>query len=135
MPVQIEWFVENQIIHVDAIGDIIPEDVMELSEKVVASIDASDSPLVHVIISEAQMDSLPRSIKVMKEITKFFGHERLGWFLIYGNTDRDRLAIFVASAVTSMARLRHRRFATLEESLEFLASVDSSLPTVEQMLS
>lgn len=134
MPVQTEWLVDKQIIHINAIGDISVEDIKVLSEKIIASINISDRPLVHVIISEENMDSMPKSIQAMSEVTKFFRHERLGWFLIYGNTERDRIAIFVATVVTGMTKIRHRRFTTFEESLEFLISVDTTLPSVQEII-
>lgn len=134
MSIEINWLVENKLIHAIASGDVSVEGLAYFSSTIVQYLDQSDAPLVHLIISEEQMESFPKSIKAVGEVAKFFRHEQLGWFIIYGNTERDRIAIFVASVVTGMAKIRHRRCETLEESLEFLTTVDTSLPSIEEIL-
>lgn len=133
MATEVKWFLEGKIIHVIVEGDLSVQDVQAVSDGVRTHIDESDEPLVHLVLSEEKMDSLPKSLKSFSSAAEFVRHERLGWFLIYGNVERERIAVFLATIVISIAKVRHRRFHTLEESLEFLTTVDTKLPPIDEM--
>ena len=128
----IEWLIENRVIIGKPEGNPSPE-VLELaSETYRTLIDQSDAPLVHVLVDESDLDTLPVSLKVLVDTLDFLKHPRLGWFILYGND--DLMKNFVSSTLTGITQVRHRRFSTLEESLRFLAMVDTTLPPVEKML-
>jgi len=128
----IEWLVENKIIIGKPEGDPSPEDLKQASETYHILLDSSDAPLVHVLVDESKLETLPVSISVLAEKLDFLKHPRLGWFILYGN--EDAMKNFVSSMLTGINKVRHRRFLTLEDSLEFLVSVDSTLPSVENIL-
>ena len=134
MPIEVKWFIEGKIIQAIGVGDISLDDIAYLSKTIIDLINNSDSPLVHLVLSEENMDSLPLSVRTFSEATKFLHHERLGRFFIYGNMDRVKLIKFLDTMVIQIAKVRHRRFTTLAECLEFLTFVDSAVPTVEDML-
>ncbi len=126
------WFVENKIIITDFIGDISLDDLKSSGMQVMQLLEQSDSPLVHLITNETDLLSLPSSIKEMSESSPFMKHPQMGWMIMYGS--EDRLAKFKAAIVTGIVQTRHRRFLTLQESLEFLVAMDKSLPAVEEMM-
>jgi len=132
--VSIDWLLENKIIQVITEGDLALDDVRTVSNAVIDHINQSPAPLVHVVLSEEKMDSLPKSLKAFSEVVEFLRHDRIGWFLIYGNTSHAPIAKFLGTMVIEMAKVRHRRFETLQESLDFLVSMDTTLPTVDEML-
>lgn len=128
----IEWLIENKVIIGKPEGDPSPDDLTLASETYRVLIDQSDAPLVHVLVDESKLDTLPVSLKVLVDTLDFLKHPRLGWFILYGND--DQMKKFVSSTLTGITKVRHRRFATLKESLEFLAMVDTTLPSVQEML-
>ncbi len=128
----IEWLIENKIILGKPEGDPSPEDLKQASETYQKLLDSSDAPLVHVLVDESKLETLPVSISVLAEKLDFLKHPRLGWFILYGN--EDAMKNFVSSMLTGINKVRHRRFHTLEDSLEFLVSVDSTLPSVDEIL-
>lgn len=134
MPIEVKWFVEGKVIQAVGVGDISLDDITYSSNAIIDLINSSDSPLVHLVLSEENMESLPLSLRAFSEAAKFLHHERLGWFLIYGNMDRAKHIKFLDTMVIQIAQVRHRRFTTWAECLEFLLFVDSALPNIEDML-
>ncbi len=131
----INWLLENKVIYVVTEGDLALEDVQYVSESVINLIDQSDSPLIHIVLSEEKLDSLPKSLSAFNKVVEFLRHERMGWFLIYGNTNRAPIVKFLGTMVIEMAKVRHRRFDTMQECLEFLVEVDPELSSVKDILS
>lgn len=128
----IEWLVENKVIIGKPEGNPAPDELQQASDTYRILLDASDAPLVHVLVDEGKLDTLPVSLKVLVDNLDFLKHPRLGWFILYDND--DQMKKFVSSTLTGITKVRHRRFKTLEDSLEFLVSVDTTLPTVQEML-
>jgi hypothetical protein len=128
----IEWLVENKVIIGKPEGNPSPDELQQASDTYQILLDASDALLVHVLVDESKLDTLPVSLKVLVDALDFLKHARLGWFILYGND--DQMKKFVSSTLTGITKVRHRRFATLEESLEFLVTMDATLPTVQEML-
>lgn len=132
MVADIRWLVPQHVIHGKPTGKYTVEELTQASQEIVALLNASDKPLVHLLIDESQLDGMPISLSALTEAFTFLSHDRLGWMIIYG-TD-ERLKKFISSMVTNITRVRHRRFDTREEALEFLVSMDTTLPTVEVIL-
>ena len=132
MEMQMDWLLENKVAKFNVQGDATVEDLRHVSETIEEFINQSDAPLVHILHDERGLGTLPISLKVLTESLGFLKHPRLGWFIIYGNN--DRIKKFLSSMVMGMAKIRHRNFETLEEALNFLVTVDSTLPSPEEML-
>jgi hypothetical protein len=132
MQLQIDWLLENKVVQFNIRGDVTLEDLSQVSEAIEDFINQSDAPLIHVLHDERGMGSIPSSLKVLTESLGFLKHPRLGWFIIYGNN--DRIKKFLSSMVMGIAKIRHRNFETLEESLDFLVTVDSTLPSIQNIL-
>lgn len=131
MGIHIRWLITGKVIHADLQGSLSIEELQEGSQIANNMIEESESPLIHILTNESQLESLPVSVKAFNEAVAFTRHSRLGWLIMYG-TD-NRFAKFMSSIVSGISRVRHRRFVTLEDALKFLAHVDTSLPSVEEM--
>lgn len=133
MESSVRWYYEDKIVGVVSAGELSVEDVRNMAATINSLIGASESPLVHVIIDETNLISMPTNIKQIVDATStFLSNPQLGWFIIYGND--NMILKFVGQVATSMKKLRHRRFSTLHETLEFLISVDVSLPSIEELM-
>jgi len=128
------WFIQNRVIHQVCAGEMSLEDVSHGSTSIIEHIDESDAPLVHLIISETDLISLPTSLAAFTKSVEFLRHKRLGWFIIYGNMNQAPIVKFLGTAVITMAGVRHRRVETLRDALKHLAFVDTTLPSAEDML-
>ncbi|MGB1285237.1 MAG: hypothetical protein ACPG7F_01790 [Aggregatilineales bacterium] len=128
------WIVEDKVVLGVSEGQITIDELSRFSQQVEKLLNNTSSERVHCIISEEKMTSLPKSLKDFRKATQFLFHKKLGWFLIYGNMDRERLAITLATFALRIAQVKHRRFETLEECLEFVAALDIDIPDAESML-
>jgi len=132
MEFQIDWLVKNKVVQFNIQGDVTVEDLSDVSDRIQGLINESDAPLVHVLHDEQGMGTMPISLQVLTDALGFLKNPRLGWFIIYGND--DRIKKFISAMVMSVAKVRHRNFKTREETLNFLVSMDTTLPKVEEML-
>ncbi len=131
MIADIRWLIPEHVIHGRPTGRYTVDDLKQGSQEITRLLNASDKPLVHLLIDESKLENMPISLSVLTEAFSFMGHKRLGWMVIYG-TD-ERVKKFISTMVANVTRVRHRRFATYLEALEFLAMMDSTLPSVEEM--
>jgi hypothetical protein len=86
---------------------------------------APDVPLYHHIIylSSAQVP-LNFSELFTSASREILSHPRIGWlFLISSN----KALMFVSDVVFQITKVRNRHFQTLEEAIEFLKEVDSTI--------
>lgn len=132
MGFEIKWYLQKKIIHADIIGKVSIDDVKLGSQTAIDMFNQSNAPLVHVLANESNLESLPISLNAFSEAATFMRHPQIGWLIMYG-TD-NRMSKFMSSMLSGIAKVRHRRFETLEQSLEFLTTVDTSLPPIEEML-
>lgn len=132
MGFDIRWLVPGRIIDVTITGEISIEDLENESNIILDMFAESDAPLVHVITNEAALESLPTSLQMFSDALDFMRDPRLGWMIMYPSN--DSMSKFLSGMVAGISKVRYRRFDTLEESLQFLVTVDTSLPTVEDML-
>jgi hypothetical protein len=130
---EISWLVPNKVINMYVNGDMTLESLTAFSDDVIQHIEASDAPLVHLLIDERDMGGFPSQIKRVLDSAQFLRHPRLGWFVIYG-TD-NKVLKFISYMVAQVAHIRHRRFVTQAEALAFLQTIDSTLPNLREIKS
>jgi hypothetical protein len=128
MDYEIGWLVENRVIHV-TLGNVITVDMANaLSDNIIAYIEISDAPYVHLIIDDKNLRTIPKQIDALMKGAKVLWHSRLGWFILYGSD--NKVFKFIAQMFSRMLKLRHRRFQTREEAFAFLQTVDTTLPNL-----
>lgn len=127
MPYDISWLIEKQVINLVLEGEMTVETIVEMSNIIIQYLDSSDKPLVHLLIDDSNVSSSIRHLKSVMEVGKALGHPRFGWLIIYGSTNKTYQ--FMSYMISQITKIRHRRFATLAETFEFLHTVDVTLPS------
>jgi hypothetical protein len=127
MPYDISWLVEKQVINLILDGEMTVETIDEMSKAIIEYLDSSDKPLVHLLIDDSNARSSIRHIKSVTEVGKSLSHPRFGWLIIYGSTNKTYQ--FMAYMISQVTKIRHRRFGTLDEAIQFLQTVDVTLPS------
>lgn len=130
MSVQVSWLVEGHVIHWKVSGVDTMADVVAAEEEVIRLFDESDAPLVHVIFDFSSTEEVAQLD--LKEDRKILHHPQNGWN-IFVAVNNPILKMLTAIKV-SQAKARLRWFPTLKEALEFLPSVDSSLPDMIKII-
>lgn len=130
---RITWFVQDRVIQVRYDSEVTLDHLEEHAVRMCQMVDSVDSPLIHLLIDVAELDKYPKQVtKIGPTLKQLYNHPRVGWSVIY-NQD-DRIIGFLASAITSMFKVRFRSFKTEQEAFEFLNSVDETLPDLRTFI-
>ena len=132
MPVISRWLVPGKVIYTDLVGDLTLEDLKAGSDGVISLYDESEFDQIHVIANQAKLGNIPVSLKLFNEATPFVRDKRLGWFIMY--PEGTQFAKFMASMVTSLAKIDYRPTDSLENALSLIKRMDDSLPDVDEMM-
>jgi hypothetical protein len=131
MPVSVSWYLENRVVYVKLIGNVTPDEISSTSTEFIALVEQSSAPLVHAIHDATELDSLPKSLKVVVDaIQNGYGHPRLGWSVAFG-VGSDFLR-FVGEMTGRIFRIRYHIVQSKTEALAWLENVDSTLPPLEE---
>jgi hypothetical protein len=122
--IQTRWLVEGHLILVVAPPVLTTEALRENDALIRSMLDASDAPLIHVLLDTRAVKQYPpfREAKNMEALS----HPRLGWSLTVGTFQNPALRFFI-SAVRSIRSLRQRDFTSISEALMFLRSIDPAI--------
>lgn len=126
MPFRIDWLVEQHLVYINVHGTTTVEDLRNYDDYALRVLDESPHPLVHTIYDYSQAQIVPPLQETVK--MKAGKHPNVGW-VIFVNM-QDIMTRFILSTASQVFRLRFRSFKTLEEALEFIQSVDSTLPNL-----
>ncbi|MCS6834400.1 MAG: hypothetical protein NZ750_00085 [Anaerolineae bacterium] len=132
MPIITEWFIENKVIMTTYKGTVTTDDLVQTADDILSMIDQSNSPMVHTLVNVSEIESYPTNVvQIVNSTRKAFAHPRYGWLILFG--DYNKTTIFILHMVASIMRLRVRIFPTLNETIDFLQTIDSTivLPQVE----
>src|SRR5262249_44343349 len=129
MPVKLSWYVENRVMMVAAQGDYTDEELIALDDQVIKYLDQSTAPLVHMVMDRQETTHIP-SIKSVTMV-KWPKHPRYGWTLVVGSTNPFQR--FVVALANNFFKGRQRNFDSLDEALDFLNHVDSTLPPLRDI--
>ncbi|MEM9950491.1 MAG: hypothetical protein AAF846_02730 [Chloroflexota bacterium] len=125
MPYEVNWLIENQIVHVRFWGESTTEQFRSALTKITAMQHASDRDYVHTITdSTAVTMVLPfqESIKVLRE---FEATKNDGWEIVVGPmTSIMRISLSISR---SLLRMKAINFRTTSEALAHLKEQDASL--------
>lgn len=127
MPIRIDWLVEQHLAFVAVHGETTAEDLRAYDDEAVKILDASPYPLVHTIYDYSAAKSVPPLQETLK--MKAGKHPNVGWVLF---VKMEHIMMrFILTTASQVFRLRLRTFNTLEEALEFIQAVDSTLPNLQ----
>jgi len=127
MTANVSWYIEGRIVMVTATGSLTIRDGIAISNQLIQLFESSTAPLVHVLVNQRDLSAVPQDLKQIVKATAFMRHPQMGWLLLFGT--ENRAVHFMAYLASQIARLRHRRFSTLDDALDFLYSVDLTLPS------
>lgn len=128
MPYQVEWITKNIIMRVTLYGELSMDDIERAFGELSSLVDSSERHLVHVLMDTTEIEQHPILLGPLTSAARpLFGHERMGWTLVYGlRLDTMRYVLQM------LARIFENRFRILDsaqEALNFLHHVD---PLLEQ---
>lgn len=132
MPVINRWLVPGKVIYADLIGDLSLESLKEGSDSIISMYNESEFDRIHILSNQAEMGSIPVSLKLFNDATPFVRDKRLGWLIMF--PEGNQFAKFMATMVTSLAKIDYRHTNSLEEALNLLSRMDQTLPSVEEMM-
>ena len=128
MPYELNWYVEERVIYGRIWGNINIDTVYSASDDVIKYLDTG-KPLVHLFLDDSQVTNFPTNFYAVRGAAQFLTHENLGWSVMVGETNFIRQ--FVLPMVTSVAKVRYRRYKTFDESLAFLQEQDQTVNWAE----
>jgi hypothetical protein len=124
MPYTIEWLVPHKVIFERDWGEYSAADLEVFDRELVAYLDSSTAPLVHVIADATDLHHVPL-MAAFKDL-QFLKHPRLGWYIGIGVA--NKFVKVITSLVGQVFKIRYRFVDTPAEALAFLQKVDSTLP-------
>ena len=131
---KIQWLVEKKIVSCFLQGDILIDELRIISDQLEHHFDQSDNNTVHVLVDRTKLNSLPLSLKSIQNLG-YHSHQHLGWHVIFNGGNGNHIVEITAGILATYFHNNYRSCETLEQSVAFLAQVDSSLPSTHQMIS
>jgi hypothetical protein len=126
MSIQLSWYLENRIILLTSHGESSDQDLLNLDQPIINYLNQSQAPLVHLIADHRRGGKMP-SLKVSMQI-EWPKHPQYGWGILVGLT--NPLQRFLVVVASNFFNVRQRMFNTMDEALDFLNEVDSTLPAL-----
>lgn len=128
MPVEVRWYCDGLVLYARLNGKITGSDLVDYSTTIQRFMATSDAPLVHLLVDISGVQAYPPLRDIMKSVRM---PAQTGWSLVMGVASNVMLN-FMTQVVTSALQLRFRKADTLDEALDFLQKVDSTLPDLQQ---
>jgi hypothetical protein len=127
MPIHAGWFLEERITYYDYRGDVSIEELESAIEISIDLMEQCKAPLLHSIQTYDSMVTFPQNATKLVLATKtLMEMPGLGWIVFVGI--KNPIIKSLAGFVSGVLRIRYRLYDTMEEALEFLNYVDSTLP-------
>ncbi len=129
MPVSLHWLLNDRIIYSHFSGIVT---LSELRLAVSEGVELVDSvnpliPLIHGIVDNRDVTEFPKSsLKLSRSLNDLLRHQRLGWILYV--SDMNPTIKMLSSLVSQIARKQYHSVGTMQEAIEFLQHIDTTLP-------
>ena len=125
MPYAISWLVDKRVIYTRLYGFITSEELSAQRVEMEPLIQNSDQ-LLYIITDATDSTGTNLGLRDLQK-TQFADATNLGWAVYISPKKMDR---FFASVITQLLKKRSREFATLDEGIRFLQSIDETLPPI-----
>jgi hypothetical protein len=88
--------------------------------------ESSDTDLYHHIVHFLDVEKVPLNFSALKPSAtgEVLSHPKMGWFVIVST---NKVFAFMTDVILQVTKVRNRHFQTLEEAIEFLKEVDSTI--------
>ena len=126
MPFEATWYHNLRVIQWRVWGQITLEEIAQMGRDQQKLLSEGTSP-VHTLSNITDVASFPTDLRLLKEALDGINHPHIGWVLIVGTT--TPLKRFVTTTVTQLVipNVRLRMFNSMDEAIEFLKHVDSTV--------
>lgn len=125
MPYKVSWLVDQRIIYTRMYGFVTGEELG--AQKVeMEALFPTGGPMLYIITDATDTTGTNMGLRDLQK-TQFADATNLGWAVYISPKKMDR---FFASVITQLLKKRSREFATLEEGIRFLQSIDETLPPI-----
>jgi hypothetical protein len=124
MPYRISWLVEGRVILAELSGDLTAEELIPYDRAICQHLDAAKAFQVHYLVDTSRVQGLP-GMNDMKDFS-FLRHPRMGWTAAVGI--QSPLVRSVGNFLSKLYKIKARELKSVDEALEFLQSVDPTLP-------
>ena len=133
MPIETEWFLEKRVLFLNYSGELTLDEVISSSETIRACIDQTEGQLLHCIGDLGGVTKVPMNLKSLSDAAQAaLSHPQFGWMLVY-NIDNP-VVRFLGDMTTRVFQVRYRVLNTQGEALDFLNSVDATLPPLKPLV-
>jgi hypothetical protein len=126
MPIRIDFLVDQHLSYTSVWDTMTTEQLRAYDVQAMKLLDASSYPLLHTIYDYTHAKSIPPLREMLN--LKAGKHPKVGW-VVFVNV-QDIMLRFILSSTAQLFRLRLRMMNSVDEALEFLQSVDSTLPNL-----
>ena len=126
MSSQLSWYLENRVMQIVNQGELRDQDLFDLDGSAIQYMEQCSVPLVHLIIDHRLGSNSPSAKGLMQ--LKWPKHPKMGWIVMIGLA--NPLQRFVTAVASNFFKTRLRMVNTLDEALDFLNEVDSTLPAL-----
>jgi len=128
MPIQSGWLIRGRNIYVTCHGDISAYATRVIVQRNLERISNYDKvPNTHIICHFENITLTDKVLQYRNAAKSVFKHQQLGYFILV-NPDRHVILESFTNIVTQIFRINYSSFETLDDALEFLNKVDTTLP-------
>ncbi len=126
MSSQVSWFLEKRVILTYNEGVVTDEDMFANDQPIIDYLNQCTVPLVHMIVDHRKGLGSPSS-KALAQLS-WPKHPKVGWMILVGMANPFQK--FVVTVTSNFFKTRMRMINTMDEALDFLNQVDSTLPAL-----
>ena len=126
MTSQVSWLLEKRVILTYNEGIVSDEDMFANDQPILDYLNACTVPLVHMIVDHRKGVGSPSS-KALAQLS-WPKHPKTGWTILVGMANPFQK--FVVTVASNFFKSRMRMVNTMDEALDFLNQVDSTLPAL-----
>lgn len=127
MPLQLDWFVPDQVIMLKIDGANQPTELVPFAAQIQMMVSAVDTPLVHIFIDITELTDFSKNARDYMKLDLSVA-ENTGWIIIIGGNAMMRfMASIIVSRVTGHGPLRVEFLADMKGAIRYVAARDPFL--------
>ncbi len=130
MSSQVSWLLENRVILTFNQGVVSDQDMFDNDQPITDYLDQCTAPLIHMVVDHRNGIGSPSSKALAQQ--HWPKHPKMGWLIMVGMANPFQK--FVVAVTSNFFKTRLRMFNTMDEALDFLNEVDSTLPQLRNRL-
>jgi len=127
MPIENYWVIPDQIKFVKYIDAVTLDDLARIANHNIKHLTQPDrTTQFHIINDLTQSTSNPSFLEAKKYSDMVAEHKHFGWTIIIN--DMNAFMRFTVTMVLQVTQLKYKMVSNMEDAIEFLKTVDSTLP-------